>query len=215
MSFSAAAEVVVLSGKIEFRGAINVSGAEVVSMAGIKRSGNGVAVDMELLKKVLDSNVMISSYTIDNEKGNLVINVHEKYPLFMFLVVDKELSVPALVDDNMNVIVSGRFFSTDMPIIIVKRQLFDEGTENRDIEELVNSLKQLRTVNRQFCSEIQEIEITDGKSLNVYLRNRRTHFIIYNSQAGFRRLDKTAAWLDSLSRYPDSVDLSEDAVLVK
>ena len=211
----AMAEKVVFPGKIEFRGVINVSGRDIVRRAGIRRSGKGFAVDISVLKQVLDSSDIIGSYTIDSEKGNLVINVQEIYPLFMFFVVDKELSVPALVDDNMNVIVSGRFIETDMPIIIVTRQEFNSGRRSAEIDSLLNSLKQVKAEGMAVCSELQEIEIIGDKTLLVSLRNRRTRFIIWNSIAGFRRLERTAALFDQAGRYPDSVDLRDDSVLVK
>lgn len=213
--YTAGAEAVLFPGRVEFRGVINISGAEIVKKAGIKRSGSGIVVDMDLLKKVMDENLMVSSYTIENEKGNLVINVQEKYPLFMFFIVDKDLSVPALADENMNIIVSGSFFSTDMPIIIVKRQLFEQGMESSDLESLLGCLKQVRSGNSMFCREIREIEVVEGGSLRVFLKNRRTLFIISNDVTGFRRLEKTAGYLDIVSRYPDFMDLREDRVLVR
>jgi hypothetical protein len=202
-------------GNIEFRGTINVSGREIVRRAGIKSQGKGFAVDMDLLKQVLDSNRMISSYTIDNANGNLVVNVRELYPLFMFFVVDKELSVPVLVDDNMNVLASGSFFETDMPVIIVRRQEFDQGADNTEIGNLLGSLKQLKAGKTGLSGELQEIEITGKNTLRVLLRGRRTSFTMWNSMSGFRRLERTAALLDQAGRYPDSIDLREDSVLVK
>ncbi|HPS59210.1 MAG TPA: hypothetical protein PK514_13980 [Spirochaetota bacterium] len=208
-------EMVAFPGKIEFRGAINVSGQEIVRRAGIKSRGKGFSVDMDLLKQVLDSNEMISSYNIETANGNLVVTVKEIYPLFIFFVVDKELSVPVLVDDNMNVIISGKFFETDMPIIIVRRQQFDQGLANMDIETLLVSLKQLKAVEKVLCGELQEIEITGENTVRVLLRNRRTRFTMWNSMSGFQRLNRAAALLDQAGRYPDSIDLRDDSVLVK
>ena len=158
---------------------------------------------------------MISSYNIETANGNLVVTVKEIYPLFIFFVVDKELSVPVLVDDNMNVIISGKFFETDMPIIIVRRQQFDQGLANMDIETLLVSLKQLKAVEKVLCGELQEIEITGENTVRVLLRNRRTRFTMWNSMSGFQRLNRAAALLDQAGRYPDSIDLRDDSVLVK
>ena len=208
-------EMAAFPGKIEFRGAINLSGQEIVRRAGIKSQGKGFLVDMDLLKQVLDSSEMISSYKMSSENGNLVVTVQEIYPLFMFFVIDKELSVPVLVDDNMNVIVSGKFFETDMPVIIVRRQEFDRGLDNMDLEILLGSLRQLKAGKSVLCGELQEIEIAGENTLRVLLRNRKTRFTMWNSMAGFRRLDRTAALLDQAGRYPDSIDLRDDSVLVK
>lgn len=211
----AGAETVMFPGKVEFRGIINLSAAGIVKKAGIRRSGKGIAVDMDLLRQVMDASLLISSYTIESENGNLVVNVQEKYPLYMFLVVDKDLSVPVLADENLNIIVSGSFFSIDMPIIIVKRQVFDRGMDSGELESLLGNLKQVKTGNSLFCGEIREIEITEEGSLRVFLKNRRTGFIISNTMNGFRRLEKTAGYLDAVNRYPDSLDLRDDRVLVK
>lgn len=208
-------ETVVFPGKIEFRGTINVSGHDIVRRAGIKNRGNGFSADMDVLKQVLDSDERISSYTIGSSNGILVVNIQERYPLFMFFVVDKELSVPVLVDDNMNVIVSGRFFETDMPIIIVRRQEFEQGSDSVELENLLGSLRKLRSGKSVICGELQEIELAGENTLRVLLRSRRTRFTLWNSMAGFRRLDRTAALLDQYGRYPDSIDLRDDSVLVK
>lgn len=208
-------ETAVFPGNIEFRGTINVSGREIVRRSGVKSQGKGFSVDMDLLKQVLDSNRMISSYTIENANGNLVVNVRELYPIFMFFVVDKELSVPVLVDDNINVLASGSFFETDMPIIIVRRQEFDQGADNIEIRNLLGSLKQLKAGKTVLSGELQEIEITGKNTVKVLLRGRRTRFLMWNSMSGFRRLERTAALLDQAGRYPDSIDLRDDSVLVK
>ena len=208
-------ETALFPGKIEFRGVINVSGRDIVRRAGISRSGKEFSVDMERLNRVLGSDVMIDSYEIGTENGNLVVTVRERYPLFMLFVVDKELSVPVLVDDNMNVMVSGSFFETDMPIIIVRRHDFDRGLENTELASLLGSLKQLKSDRSVLCGELQQIEIAGHNTLRVMLRSRRTVFTMWNSMAGFRRLDRTAALLDQAGRYPDSVDLRDESVLVK
>jgi len=208
-------EVVLFTGKVELRGAKNVSGEAIVRMARIVRSGKGISVDMDLLKNVLGNDPRISSYSIEKSSGNLVINIQEKYPLYLFLVVDKELSVPVLVDDNMKVVFSGAFFGTDMPIVIVKRNVFDLGRESSELENLMGNIRRIRSAATGFCQEIREIELTGDGSLKVFLKSRKTMFIISNDRAGFLRLEKTAGYLDAVRRYPDSMDLRTDRVLVK
>ena len=80
---------------------------------------------------------MIENYDVDIENSLLIITVDEKYPLFMVLRVEKNISVPCLVDEKRNVLDSGRFFRTDMPIIIVEKDFFENDKNSVYIKGII------------------------------------------------------------------------------
>ncbi len=201
--------------RVEFRGVKNVDKYEIIRNAKAKVSEKGIVIDVDYLKEVLDSSIMIENYDLDIENNLLIITVEEKYPLFMVLRVEKNISVPCLVDEKRNVLDSGRFFRTDMPIIIVEKDFFENGDNSPYIKGLFDSLTLIAREKADFAGELAEVEIYPGKDLRVKLKSRRTDFIIKNDLNGFRKIEKSAAYLDAVNAYPERLDLKGKRVLIR
>lgn len=201
--------------KIEFRGVKNLDRYSVVRMSRARAKNRGIIIDTDSLKDVLDKNVMVKSSSLAREVNALVVEVEEKYPLFMTLMVDKQQSVPALLDEKMNIVETGLFFRTDMPIIIISREYADSEYGSKTLMELFELLKGLRAEKGAFIDELEEVRLDSPAELKVKLRKRKTLFVIKNELNGFVRLEKTAAYLDTALRYPDLLDLRGNMVLVR
>ena len=201
--------------RIEFRGIKNLDKFEVVRSSKAMVSEKGILVNVDSLKGVLDSNVMIKNYDVNIEGSQLVITVDEKYPLFMVLMVEKNLSVPCLSDEKGNVIDSGRFFGTDMPIIIVQKVFFDNEDNRVYVRGLFENLLRINTGSRDFANELEEVEVYSAGELRVKLKNRKTEFMVKNDIRGFKKIEKTAAYLDAAGTYPGTVDLRYKRTLIR
>jgi len=201
--------------KIEFRGAKNLDKVGVIKRSRVKVTNKGIIIDVDSLKDVLDKEVYLKSKSISREGNTLVIDVSETYPIFMAMVVDEKQSIPLLFDDKMNIIETGLFFKTDMPIIIMDRNFYEDSNGYRIVTELFELLKRIRQDNGAFLDEIEEITLHSSEDLAVKLKRRSTIFTIKNDLTGFFRLEKTAAYLDLLSRYPESLDLRGNMALVR
>ena len=201
--------------RIEFRGVKNIDKYEIIRNSKAKVSEKGILIDLASLKEVMDHSIMIENYDVDIENNLMIITVEEKYPLFMVLEVEKNISVPCLVDEKRNVLDSGRFFRTDMPIIIVEKEFFENENNGEYLRGLFDSLTLLIKEKNDFASELAEVEIYSGRELRVKLKSRKTDFIIKNELNGFRKIEKSAAYLDAVNTYPETLDLKDKRVLIR
>ena len=162
----------------------------------------------------------------NNMKKNIIIlfilfsvsaiaSVEGGSPLFMIFRVDKDVSVPCLVDENINVLYSGRFFKTDMPIIIIEKNFLEDGRNSEFIRTLFNNLIHIAGTRGNFIAELAEIKINKDMNLTVTLKNRRTGFIIKNSLSGFKKIEKSAAYLDAVNTYPEVINLNDKRVFIR
>lgn len=201
--------------KIEFRGTKNLDRYAVIRMSRAKANNKGIVIDTDSLKDVLEKNIMLKSSSLSREGNALIIEVEEKYPLFMTLLVDKQQSVPVLLDEKMNIVESGLFFRTDMPIIISGREYADSEEGGRTLMALFELLKVMNSEKGAFINELEELKIESPADLKVKLRKRKTLFMIKNELNGFVRLEKTAAYLDAAAHFPEFLDLRGNMVLVR
>ncbi len=201
--------------RIEFRGVKNVDKYEIIRNAKAKVSEKGIIIDVDYLKEVMNGSIMIESYDVEIEKNQIIITVEEKYPLFMVLRVEKNISVPCLVDEKRNVLDSGRFFRTDMPIIIVEKDFFENERNDSYLKGLFGNLSQLGRERSDFAVELAEVEIYPGKDLRVKLKSRKTDFIIKNDLNGFSKIEKSAAYLDAVNSYPEMLNLKDKRILIR
>ena len=200
---------------IEFRGIKNVDKLGIIKNSNARTSKEGILVDIKSLSKVMDSDVKIKDYNITVDKNILIISVEEIYPLFLIFRVDNDISVPCLVDENRNVLYSGRFFKTDMPIIIIEKKFFEDSRNSGFIKILFTNLINIAETRGVFSGELAEIKIKRDMNLNVTLKNRRTSFIIKNSLSGFKKIEKSAAYLDAVNTYPEIIDLNAKRALIR
>lgn len=201
--------------RIEFRGIKNIDKYEVIRNSKAKISEKGIVINIENLKEVMNSNVMIENYDIDIENNMLVITIDEKYPLFIVLRVEKNISIPCLVDENRNVIDSGRFFRTVMPIIIVEKEFFEDESNGLFIKNVFDNLSAIEKEKTGFAGELDEVEIYPNRELRVKLKSRKTDFFIKNDLSGFKKIEKSAAYLDAVNSYPETLDLRDKRVLIR
>jgi len=201
--------------RIEFRGIKNIDKYGIIRNSKAKVSEKGIVINVETLKDVMNSNIMIENYDVDVENNQLIISVDEKYPLFIVLRVEKNISVPCLVDENRNVLESGRFFRTDMPIIIVEKDFFDNEKNASYIKVLFENLSRIGKDMSDFKGELSEVEIYPALELRVKLKSRKTDFFIKNDLSGFKKIEKSAAYLDAVNSYPEFLDLKDKKVLIR
>jgi len=200
---------------IEFRGIKNVDKLEIIKKSDARTSKIGILIDTKSLKSVLDCDVKIKDYNIVIDRNILIISVEEVYPLFMIFKIDKDISVPCLVDENRNVLSSGSFFKTDMPIIVIEKNFFEDASKGGYIKILFNNLIHIAKAKWFFFEELAEIKINSDMNLIVKLKSRRTHFIVKNSLSGLKKIEKSAAYLDAVNIYPEVINLNDKRVLIR
>ncbi len=201
--------------RIEFRGIKNLDRYEIIRNSKAKVSDKGIMINTGLLKQAMESSVIIEKYDLEIKKNLLIVSVEEKYPLFMILRVEKNISIPCLVDEKRNVIDTGRFFRTDMPIIIVEKDFFENGNNGAYIRGLFENLMEIGRTKGDLKGELSEIEIFQDGELRVKLKSRKTDFFMKNDLNCFVKLEKCAAYLDDMNSYPERLDLRDKRILIR
>lgn len=217
--FIAAASVysedVITVAKVEIRGLVNIDRLDIMRDVRTGVKDNQILIDVDSLKRELEKNILVKDYRLSGEKDTLVITVAENYPVFNIVISDENQSIPYLVDRGLNILDSGRFFKTDMPIITAERVLFETGTGRKIAGDIIKNLVKIKKQKTVLSGELSEIDIHSAESLSVKLKNRKTVFLVNNSYSGFMKLEKAAAFLDKRDKYPQNIDLRDDMVLVR
>ncbi len=208
-------EDVITVAKLEIRGLVNLDRLDIMKDVRTGVKDNKILIDVDSLKSELEKNILVKDYRLSGEKDTLVITVAEKYPVFNIVIFDENQSIPYLVDRSLNILDSGRFFKTDMPIITAERMLFETGTGRKIAAEIIKNLVEIKKHNVVLSGELSEIDVYSAESLTVKLKNRKTVFLVKNSYSGFMKLEKAAAFLDKRDNYPQNIDLRDDMVLVR
>ena len=164
------------------------------------------------MKKLVITLIILFSVSANSPD---TLSVEKVYPVFMIFKVDKDISVPCLVDENRNVLHSGRFFKTDMPIIIMEKNFLEDASNSEFINILFSNLVHITKTSRNFAEELAEIKINRDMDLIVTLKNRRTNFIIKNSLSGFKKIEKSAAYFDAVNTYPEVINLNDRRALIR
>ncbi len=210
-----AGEDLVSVGRIEILGLVNLDRTDILGKVRTGVRDNKIIIDLESLKRELESNILISGFNFSSEPETLIISIREKYPVFNLMIVDENQSTPYLIDSRLNILESGRFFKTDMPIIIADRELFDKGAGKKIVSGIITILSKVKEDISSLSGELTEITIYSPDELRVTLKNRGTLFILKNRYSDYLKLEKTAAFLDKRGNYPESLDLREDMILVR
>jgi hypothetical protein len=217
--FFAAASVysedVITVTRLEIRGLVNLDRLDIMKDVRTGVKDNNIVIDVSSLKRALEKNILVKDYRLTGEKDTLVITVAENYPVFNMVISDENQSIPYLVDGGLNILDSGRFFKTDMPIITAERVLFETGTGRKTAADIIKNLIKVKKQNPLFAGELAEVDIYSMESINIKLKSRRTVFLVKNSYSGFMKLEKAAAFLDKKKIYPHNIDLRDDMVLVR
>ena len=201
--------------RVEIRGLVNLDRFDIMKdvRSGVK--DKQIVIDVASLKRELDKNILIKDYRITGEQDSLIITVAEKYPVFNLVLIDENQSVPYLVDRDINILDSKRFFKTDMPIITAERALFEAGAGKNITAGSIGRLMSVKKEKPFLLVELAEISIYSADRIYVTMKNRRTLFVLENDYSGFLKLEKTAAFLDNRGSYPQSIDLRDNTVLVR
>lgn len=215
LAASAYSEDVIAVAKVEIRGLVNLDRFDIMKEVRTGVKEDRILIDVESLKKEIEKNILVKNYRLSGENETLIITVNEIYPVFNLVIYDENQSIPYLVDGGLNIIDSGRFFKTDMPIITAERVLFETATGRKTAAGIISHLIKVKKEQPLLAGELAEIEVYSAESLYIKLKNRRTVFQVMNSYSGFVKLEKAAAFLDKRAYYPDNIDLRDNMVLVR
>jgi len=200
---------------IEFRGLKLLSKYEVVRGARIKAVAGGIAIDVDSLEAVLENNAFLSSYSVNESGRSLIVTVEEKKPALVLAMVKGGRTHLLELDGGHAVISRNTAHTGRVPFIFAAADdAADRGPVPARVRRLLEVLDLVREQNAVIYRELSEIYCNDN-SIRVVLRGRKTGFIMRPDAADFMKLKYVAGYCDRAERYPEEIDITGSAVVVR
>ncbi|MCU0846768.1 MAG: hypothetical protein MUD12_02650 [Spirochaetes bacterium] len=197
---------------VEFRGLRAYSKFE-LSKGAIGSDGTGLLVDLDALGKNLSRSPFLEKYGLSMSDGKLIVTVIEKKPALLIAVRKGERVVPIELDGNFKLISAGRSHA-ELPVIFLGEEDLKRGRIEERARQYSALLKRVGKLSPSLLREISEIH-AGSEIISVYLKGRRTRFLLRPEESGFIRLGVTAGYLDRMRRYPEVIDLLNDRVVIR
>lgn len=196
---------------VETNGFKNFPSSLIFHTSGLRKKGDVYIADVKKISKVLESNSYFKNYDVRHQNGKLIIDVTERISVYRILVFS-DVNYLFEIDSDYRLISSGRVFSK-MPLLVINASDLKNGRLSDRIrvflERIDFSKKSFAT-----ASEIEEIDLTDGRKAVLRLSNRRTKFCFFAEKVSFAKIDALTGYFDRYSVYPECVELyGENAVL--
>lgn len=199
---------------IGFKGLKNVSKDEIIRRAGIHTDGSAIVIDHSMLKKALNDTAIIQKYSLEVAGENLVVNIVEKEPVVILALEGDNETVLCELDSSLAVIAYNRIYDLMLPVLHLKTKGAGSFALSSDVADFCTIMMEIKNKHSRFFAEIIDIEYGVEHSI-VYLYGRKTQFIVNNSIDNFIRVKYISGYLDSMRRYPETVHIDSDKVLIK
>ncbi|MBN2158278.1 MAG: hypothetical protein JW807_02700 [Spirochaetes bacterium] len=199
---------------IAFKGLKLLSKYDIVRGARYRATEAGIVIDLDSLEKAIERNGFIDSYRIDEEKGNLVVTVVERTPELIVVVPGEDGSVLYELDAERQVISRNDVHTARIPVIYLSVGYAPDGSSASRAGRLFVLLDRVKKTNPAVYRELSEIHQA-GRWIRVMLRGRKTEFTMKPDEASFIRLKYIIGYCDSVEQYPDEINLSGNAVIVR
>lgn len=209
-----AAEDVRIVKAIEFRGLKLLSKYDVVMGARYRATESGIVIDLDSLEQAIKKNGFIESYRIEEKGGSLVVAVAERVPELIVAAGGDGGSVLYEVDAAHRVISRNDVHTDRVPVIYLSGSFAPQGDAAYRAGTLFSLLGRVKKKVPSVYRELSEIHAA-GNSIRVVLRGRKTGFTMRPDEAGFIRLKYIVGYCDSVGQYPDEINLSGNAVIVR
>jgi hypothetical protein len=199
---------------IEFRGLGLLSKYDVIRGARFRAAGDGIIVDVESLERVLSRNSFLASYGVQETGGRLIISVEEKKPA-LILAVERGSKTDLYELDAAGAVISKNDAHTGrVPVLVLGSGDFPDGAASARTRSLIGLMALVRRTNPALYRELAEVSAGAG-ALRVTLRGRKTEYILDPEAGDFTRLAYVAGYCDRRERYPDEINLTGNAVIVR
>ena len=199
---------------VEFQGLQYITKEEIAKSAGFRGVQGGVRVDIGMLEKALSGIRAVKSYSISSEGNRLLIRVVEKMPLIVCVFTKGKRTVLYELDSACSVISAGSVRAWDVPYVHIQGHENSGRCMTAGIGSFCRLMAQVRAGDPSFYTEISEV-VLRGPEAEVMLKKRKTRFRVKPERSCLERLKYIAGYLDRIRFYPDSLDVTEDRVLIR
>ncbi len=190
---------------IDFRGLNYLSKYEIIRDVPVKLEENAIIIDVDALKKVLDSSRMIKSFKIVQKEGKLVVFVVENKPAFLVALEKDSRLIPFELDDSLNILSASTIHADDIPLVVISEKDIIQNRFSERILRVFQIIRYLRSNEVPLLREITEIDCTHMNFIRVKVNGRRTVFTCNSKTGHFMTINYILGYLDSKGSYPDKI----------
>lgn len=199
---------------LEFKGLVLLSRYEVIERAQARMEGGSILINVDSLKRALADLPLVKSFSITERDGSLVITVSEREPAFLLAMKREKQLVPFELDERFQLLSVRKVHAAYKPLIIVPEREIRGGRLSvrlRDVLLTISSIERTMSVGR----EIAQIDLSDMERAKLFLKGRKTEFILKPDRGNFTRLQYAAGYLDSLRYYPGRMQILDGSAVMK
>lgn len=199
---------------VEFRGLKLLTKFDIIRGVRLKAVDGGMVVDIDSLEKALSRNRYLLNFTITEKAGRLIITVEEKKPAMILVVGRGGKSAIYELDEGYAVISRNDPHGANVPVLCVAGRDFRSGAGKQGVRNILSLLGRVKKNNAALYRELADIS-RRGENLRVFLRGRKTRFILKPDEADFMKLKYIAGHCDRAAAYPDEIIISGDAAIIR
>ena len=201
-------------GGIDFRGLSLLGKYEIMSGAGVTRSGRGLVVDLDGLNAYLSKEPLVAAYDIRQKGDSLVVTVAEKVPAYVIAAVRGEETILFEVDAGLNTVSVGKVHALGRPLVIINRADAAGGFSPR-IKKLLASLGVLRENNSRLYRELSTLDLRFYPEAVMSLRGRETRFHLDVKDLAAGPLEALVGYVDRQGGRTRRVEYHGDFAVMK
>ncbi len=199
---------------VEFRGLKLLTKYDIIRGVRLKAVDGGIEIDIHSLEQALSRNAYLRGFSIHESAGRLIVTVDEKKPVLVMVVARGGTSTIYEMDEGHTVISRDDPHAANLPVLCVAGRDLRSDAGKQDVRNLLSLLNRVKRKNAGVYRELSEISYRE-EGLRVFLRGRKTRFILRPDDAEFIKLKYIAGQCDRTKTYPDEIAISGDAAIIR
>lgn len=196
--------------KIIVKGLHYLSKHEIIDGVSATADQGGIVIDIDSLRDNLEENLMIRKYSISETGNSIIVVIIEKEPICMLGVRHQKVTALFELDREYKILSRNRIHAVNRPLIIVPKSDVAGGKLSERLREFIGLLQILRERKITIVDEISEVDLRELNRITLFLRKRRTEFLLKPDQESFYQLNYFVAYLDQKRFYPKKFHIIND-----
>jgi phosphohistidine swiveling domain-containing protein len=207
---------------VRFQGLKNVSKFDIIRDAGIKVSGEEIFADVDILKKSLERNALIESFSLDSEDGTLAVIVKEKAVTARAAAITANGTVPLILGEEFAVLAVSKTAVLVGPLFIVPGSEVTGNSMSPYFRRIYNLIKRTETEYPALYRELDEVKMRGERAdsaepdfLEIRLKGRPVLCRMTAEFQNLKRLNYIIGYMDASGRYPELLEIDGDSVVIR
>ena len=199
---------------VEFRGLKLLTKFDIIKGVRLKAVDGGMVIDVPSLEKALSRNTYLRGFSVSERAGRLIVTVEEKKPSLILVIARGGASAIYELDEGHAILSRNDLHAANVPVLCAAGRDLRNGAGRRGIGNILSLLDRVKKNNAPVYRELSDISCR-GENLRVYLRGRKTRFILKPHETDFMKLRYIAGQCDRTETYPEEIIISDDAAIIR